>query len=170
MTTQSLADTLQLTDIGITIDNHVAVVEIQKGPNNFFDTTMINDLADAFEQMDKTDEVRAIVLCSEGKHFCAGNDFSSAARNEERADRDPKAGNPLYAAAVRLFATETPVIAAVQGAAVGAVRVSAHQGDLPAISRPSLGHLSPSHARSRPLSPTLARSHTLSHPPLSPSR
>jgi enoyl-CoA hydratase/carnithine racemase len=119
MTTQSLADTLRLTDIGITIDNHVAVVEIQKGPNNFFDTTMINELADAFEQVDKTDEVRAIVLCSEGKHFCAGNDFSSAARNEERADRDPKAGNPLYAAAVRLFATETPVIAAVQGAAVG---------------------------------------------------
>ena len=35
MTTESLADTLRLTDIGITIDNHVAVVEIQKGPNNF---------------------------------------------------------------------------------------------------------------------------------------
>ena len=119
MTATSLADTLNLTDIGVTIDNHVAVVEIQKGPNNFFDTKMINDLADAFAAMDKTDEVRAIVLCSQGKHFCAGNDFSSAERNEERADRDPNAGNPLYAAAARLFATETPVVAAVQGAAVG---------------------------------------------------
>lgn len=119
MTAQNLAETLQLTDIGITIDNKVAVVEIQKGPNNFFDEAIINELADAFEQMDKTDEVRAIVLCSEGKHFCAGNDFSNAARNEERANSDPNAGNPLYAAATRLFATETPVIAAVQGAAVG---------------------------------------------------
>ena len=118
MTATSLADTLNLTDIGVTIDNHVAVVEIQKGPNNFFDTIMINDLADAFAAMDKTDEVRAIVLCSQGKHFCAGNDFSSAERNEERADRDPNAGNPLYAAAARLFATETPVVAAVQGAAL----------------------------------------------------
>ncbi|GIR63404.1 MAG: hypothetical protein CM15mP68_0700 [Pseudomonadota bacterium] len=35
MTATSLADTLNLTDIGVTIDNHVAVVEIQKGPNNF---------------------------------------------------------------------------------------------------------------------------------------
>ena len=43
MTATSLADTLNLTDIGVTIDNHVAVVEIQKGPNNFFDTKMIND-------------------------------------------------------------------------------------------------------------------------------
>ena len=44
MTATSLADTLNLTDIGITIDNRVAVVEI-KGPNNFFDTKMINDPA-----------------------------------------------------------------------------------------------------------------------------
>jgi enoyl-CoA hydratase/carnithine racemase len=105
--------------IGITIENYVAVVEIQKGPNNFFDTQMINDLADAFEKMDASDDVRAIVLCSEGKHFCAGNNFGSATRNEERGDRKISDGNPLYAAAVRLFDTKTPVIAAVQGAAVG---------------------------------------------------
>ena len=54
MTATSLADTLNLTDIGVTIDNHVAVVEIQKGPNNFFDTKMINDLADAFAAVSYT--------------------------------------------------------------------------------------------------------------------
>ena len=107
------------TDLNITVENKVAVVEIQRGPNNFFDTKLINDLADAFESFDEGDDVRAIVLCSEGKHFCAGNDFSSSERNEERADREPGGFNPLYAAAVRLFATKTPVIAAVQGAAVG---------------------------------------------------
>ncbi len=106
-------------NIGITVTDKVAVVEIQKGPNNFFDTQLINNLADIFEACDEGDKVRAIVLCSEGKHFCAGNDFSSAARNEERADRTPGAPNPLYAAATRLFATGTPVVAAVQGAAVG---------------------------------------------------
>ena len=106
-------------NIGITVNDKVAVVEIQKGPNNFFDTQLINNLADIFEACDEGDEVRAIVLCSEGKHFCAGNDFSSAERNEERADRKPGAPNPLYAAATRLFATGTPVVAAVQGAAVG---------------------------------------------------
>ena len=106
-------------NIGIEIDNRVAVVEIQKGPNNFFDTQLINNLADIFSGLDEGDEVRAIVLCSEGKHFCAGNDFSSSDRNAERAERKPGASNPLYAAATRLFATNTPVIAAVQGAAVG---------------------------------------------------
>lgn len=110
---------MSYTDIGIEIDNKVAVVEIQKGPNNFFDTQMINDLADIFESYDEGDEVRSIVLCSEGKHFCAGNDFSSNDRNAERADRKPGAPNPLYAAATRLFATKTPVIGAIQGAAVG---------------------------------------------------
>ena len=110
---------LDLRDIGISIDNFVATVEIQRPPNNFFDTGLINDLANIISQMDQSDEVRAVVLCSEGKHFCAGNDFSDAERNTEKADRDPSAGNPLYAAAVRLFVTKSPIVAAVQGAAVG---------------------------------------------------
>ena len=45
--------------IGITIENYVAVVEIQRGPNNFFDTQMIKDLADAFGKMEASKEVRA---------------------------------------------------------------------------------------------------------------
>ena len=110
---------MQYKDLGITIDNKVAVVEIQRAPNNFFTTELINNLADAFTEMDEGDDVRAIVLCSEGKHFCAGNDFSSNAQNVVREDRDPNAPNPLYAAATRLFATKTPVIGAIQGAAVG---------------------------------------------------
>ena len=105
--------------LGISVDNYVAVVEIQRGPNNFFDTQMISDLADAFNKMEASDDVRAVVLCSEGKHFCAGNNFGSASGNEERADRQVEDGNPLYAAAVRLFDTNIPVVAAVQGAAVG---------------------------------------------------
>lgn len=110
-----------MSDLGVDIDTatKVATVEIQRAPNNFFDTQLINDLADLFGEFDQGDDVRAIVLCSEGKHFCAGNDFSSSERNVVREDRDPNAGNPLYAAAVRLFATGTPIIAAVQGAAVG---------------------------------------------------
>ena len=107
-------------DIGVTIqENKVAEVEIQKGPNNFFDVQLINDLADIFEQFDQGDEVRAIVLCSEGKHFCAGNDFASNAGNSDRMFRSADTANPLYTAATRLFEAQTPVIAAVQGAAVG---------------------------------------------------
>ena len=110
---------MQYKDLGITVDNKVATVEIQRGPNNFFTAGLINSLADAFTDMEEGDDVRAIVLCAEGKHFCAGNDFSSEEQNVVREDRDPNAPNPLYAAATRLFAARLPVIGAIQGAAVG---------------------------------------------------
>ena len=105
-------------DIEIARDGHVAVVEIQRPPNNFFDVSLITDLATAFEELDEDDACRALVLCSQGKHFCAGNNFGAPRAESERRER--AAGrNPLYAAAVRLFDAKKPVIAAVQGAAVG---------------------------------------------------
>lgn len=105
-----------MSDIGISISNFVAEVEIQRPPNNFFDIELINGLADAFEAFDENDEVRAIVLCAAGKHFCAGNDFS---RRDSNRGSTSDGSNPLYAAATRLFDSKTPVVGAIQGAAVG---------------------------------------------------
>ena len=45
MTEKKLFKDLDLSDIGISIDNFVATVEIQRPPNNFFDTGLINNLA-----------------------------------------------------------------------------------------------------------------------------
>ena len=105
-------------DIAVSHAGHVATVEIQRPPNNFFDVELITDLARTFEDLDADDDCRALVLCSEGKHFCAGNNF--ARQRGESEQRDRAAGrNPLYSAAVRLFDAKKPVIAAVQGAAVG---------------------------------------------------
>ena len=105
-------------DIDVRRDGHVAVVEIQRPPNNFFDVDLVAALATAFEDLDADDVCRALVLCSQGKHFCAGNNFATARSANEQRER--AAGrNPLYSAAVRLFAAKKPVVAAVQGAAVG---------------------------------------------------
>ncbi len=101
------------------LDGYVGVCEIHRGPNNFFDHDLIKDLGDCFEDIDQSPEVRAIVLCSEGKHFCAGANFGSAARNQEQQTRTADTPNPLYTEAVRLFRCKTPVVAAIQGAAVG---------------------------------------------------
>jgi enoyl-CoA hydratase/carnithine racemase len=99
-------------DLGVTIDSdHVATVEIQRPPHNYFDHALIAALADAFGALDDHEGARAIVLCADGKSFCAGANFT-APRGEDRP------GN-LYQEAVRLFATQTPVVAAVQGAAIG---------------------------------------------------
>ena len=64
-------------------------------------------------------DVRAIVLCAEGKHFCAGADFGS--RGPDGVARGTaKRGRHLYKEAQRLWRTGKPIVAAVQGAAVGA--------------------------------------------------
>jgi enoyl-CoA hydratase/carnithine racemase len=90
--------------------DHVAVIEFSRPPTNFFDAELIRALADTYEKLDEDPACRAIVLCSSGRHFCAGADFS----NEKGiGTRD------LYAQAIRLFSFSTPVVAAVQGAAVG---------------------------------------------------
>jgi enoyl-CoA hydratase/carnithine racemase len=103
-------------DVRVTLlDGYVATVEMRRPPNNFFDVTLIRGLANAYEALDADEACRAIVLCSEGKHFCAGADFSPKERTpEQRADEAS-----LYSEAVRLFETLKPVVAAVQGGAIG---------------------------------------------------
>ena len=97
----------------------VTLCEIQRAPNNFFDEDLICSLADIFEELDEDNNCRAIVLASEGKHFCAGANFGAPRDRERRSARTEEDGNPLYREAVRLFRNKKPVIAAVQGAAVG---------------------------------------------------
>ena len=104
-------------DLTVELDRHVAIVEIHRPPNNFFDYDLIHEIANAYERLDADPECRAIVLCSEGRHFCAGADFSAREKwSQERLDA--QAGR-LYVEAVRVFSCTKPVIAAVQGAAVG---------------------------------------------------
>jgi enoyl-CoA hydratase/carnithine racemase len=90
--------------------DHVATVEFDRPPHNHFDVALVRALADAYEELDEDPRCRAIVLCSTGRHFCAGADFGAG---------EGTGGGALYAEAVRLFAAGTPVVAAVQGAAVG---------------------------------------------------
>ena len=103
-------------DVHVTIhDDHVAVAEIRRPPNNFFDLDLIESLAATFVELDDDAQCRAIVLCSQGKHFCAGADFAG----RDGGDVSTEPARHLYDAAYDLFATKTPVVAAIQGAAVG---------------------------------------------------
>lgn len=93
------------------ISNHVADVRLCRPPNNFFSTEMISELADILEDLDSNNDARVVVLGAEGKHFCAGADFSGESKGSNTAH--------LYEAAARLFRTRKPIIAAVHGAAIG---------------------------------------------------
>ena len=97
-------------------DDFVATVEIHRPPDNYIDVAVVTALADAYEGLEQDPACRAIVLCSEGKHFSAGVAFGAA---PEPADGGPLQSGDFYREAIRLFAATTPVVAAVQGAAVG---------------------------------------------------
>jgi enoyl-CoA hydratase/carnithine racemase len=104
--------------IAVSEAGFIATIEVRRGPNNFIDTDMVAEIADALEVYDRTPEVRVIVLCAEGKHFCAGADFSS--RGPDGVMRTAKRGRHLYKEAQRLWKTGKPIVAAVHGAAIGA--------------------------------------------------
>jgi 2-(1,2-epoxy-1,2-dihydrophenyl)acetyl-CoA isomerase len=109
--------TQQFGDVHVRLgDDYVAEVEIRRPPANFFDTNLIRGLAEAYAVLDDDPACRVIVLGSEGKHFCAGADFNA----QSDAEALPEEGAAsLYREAVRLFRSEKPVVAAVQGAAIG---------------------------------------------------
>jgi enoyl-CoA hydratase/carnithine racemase len=112
-------------DIGVEIKGHVGIIEIQRPPLNFFDISLINQIADALEEFDRDIEIRASVLAAQGKAFCAGANFNDPARQEaearEKSDPASSLGqiNHLYIQAVRIFRNKKPIVAAVHGAAIG---------------------------------------------------
>ena len=111
-----------MSDIGIEKRDHVALVEIRRPPNNFFDILLIKDIASAFESFDEDGNIRAIVLAAQGKAFCAGADFGDGSRLDAQGRRRDEPGPgvaPLYIEGNRLFRTKKTIIAAVHGAAVG---------------------------------------------------
>ena len=110
-------------DIAVKKSGFVALIEIRRPPNNFFDIALIREIAGALEALDEDQDCRAVVLASEGKAFCAGANFGdgNALDPAGRMPSEPAQGmaGHLYIEAVRLFRTGKPIIAAVHGAAVG---------------------------------------------------
>tara|TARA_B110000914_G_C15450750_1_gene440761 strand:- start:343 stop:1116 length:774 start_codon:yes stop_codon:yes gene_type:complete len=103
------------TDLSISLENNIATLTIQRPPNNFFDYMLIQQIADALEELDEESDCRVNILASEGKNFCAGANFSQDKDMMNKTNPYAK----LYKEAVRLFRTKKPIIAAIQGAAVG---------------------------------------------------
>ena len=103
---------------------------------NALNLTMIRELIDAFDKADADDAARAIIVTGAGRAFCAGADLSLGGGTfdrEARADRPPVPNGPDGKPdlghdsardgggrmTLRMFDCKKPVIAAVNGAAVG---------------------------------------------------
>ena len=104
-------------DVQVSFDGNVATVEICRPPHNFFTIPLIQHLGNAFEDLEADRRCHSIVLAAQGSAFCAGADFSN--RDATPPHRSPRAVNPIYGEALRMFACRKPVVAAVQGPAIG---------------------------------------------------
>jgi enoyl-CoA hydratase/carnithine racemase len=101
-------------NITVSTTDHVSIIEINRPPANYFDRQLIGEIVDAAAEVHARG-TRAIVLCSQGKHFCAGANFNQGEMGDDRA----RSSELLYREAVRLFDVPIPIIAVVQGSAVG---------------------------------------------------
>jgi enoyl-CoA hydratase/carnithine racemase len=103
--------------LDVQIHNHVGLLLFQNPPHNYATVNLLRLVADALDSLDSSPAVRAIVLASEGKAFCAGADLVSPNGFGAKGD-DPL--REFYDQAIRIFSNRKPIVAAVQGAAIGA--------------------------------------------------
>jgi enoyl-CoA hydratase/carnithine racemase len=90
---------------------------------NAFNNTMLTELLDACDRADADDDIKAIIVTGAGRGFCAGADLSSGGNTfnndsrEDRADGMHRDGGGRLT--LRLYELNKPIIAAVNGPAVG---------------------------------------------------
>ena len=87
---------------------------------NAFNGQMAAEMMEAFDRADGDDDIRAIIVTGEGRGFCAGADLSSGGDTFARSNEDLEAyrdgGGVL---SLRIYALRKPIIAAINGPAVG---------------------------------------------------
>jgi enoyl-CoA hydratase/carnithine racemase len=91
---------------------------------NAVNTTVIRELVAAFDQADGDDGVRAVIVTGAGRAFCAGADlggggatFAGSGAGRSERPEDHRDGGGLVT--LRIFEMKKPVIAAINGPAVG---------------------------------------------------
>ncbi|WP_442800581.1 crotonase/enoyl-CoA hydratase family protein [Rhodococcus sp. P-2] len=120
----------------MSIEDGIAVITLDRPDKlNAFTTTMENELIEAFDATDANDAVRAVILTGAGRAFCAGADLSSGAEtfsewsaesngNGANGDDSRRDGVDLRRdgggrVVLRMFDSLKPIIAAINGPAVG---------------------------------------------------
>jgi enoyl-CoA hydratase/carnithine racemase len=115
----------EFSEILYDVADHVATITLHRPDRlNAFTGTMMHEVIEAFDMTDADDDVRAVIVTGAGRAFCAGADLSSGGDTFARGGSDvrsasgvPRDGGGLTA--LRIFRSDKPVIAAINGPAVG---------------------------------------------------
>jgi enoyl-CoA hydratase/carnithine racemase len=109
--------------IALEVDGPVATITLNRPDKlNAFTATMQHELIDAFDRTDADDGVRVVIVTGAGRAFCAGADLSGGEGTFDAGDRAPSQGTPRDGGgqvSLRIFRSLKPVIAAINGPAVG---------------------------------------------------
>jgi enoyl-CoA hydratase/carnithine racemase len=115
----------EFSQIAYEVDGGVATITLDRPDQlNAFTTRMMHELVAAFDLADADDGVRAVIVTGRGRGFCAGADLSGGGETFAKGGSDvqtdagvPRDGGGMVA--LRVYRSLKPVIAAINGPAVG---------------------------------------------------
>jgi len=116
---------MDYSEIAYEVESGVATVTLDRPQRlNAFTARMMEELLDVADRFDRDDRVRAVIVTGRGRGFCAGADLGSGPRTFDNRERgrttDPEThrdGGGLVS--LRFFESTKPLIAAINGPAVG---------------------------------------------------
>jgi enoyl-CoA hydratase/carnithine racemase len=115
-------------EIAYEVEDRILTITLDRPDKlNAFTPKMFHELLDAFDQADQDDDVRAVIVTGRGRAFCAGADLSMGAQTFDDAAQGGSGGQQDIGAhrdeggqlTLRIFQSTKPVIAAINGPAVG---------------------------------------------------
>ncbi len=115
----------EYTQIRYEVSDSIATVTLARPEKmNAFTGVMMRELLDVFDVIDADDAARAVIVTGDGKAFCAGADLSGGAKTFDDGDWSSTSDDSVRRdgggqVTLRIFACKKPVIAAINGAAVG---------------------------------------------------
>src|SRR3954469_7544788 len=119
-------DPMEYTQIAYEVADRIATITLDR-PHalNAYTDRMRDELVDAFDRIDADDGVRVVIVTGRGRGFCAGADLSSGGDTFDTTRREGEAGavgrwrDGGGQISLRVFRSLKPVIAAINGPAVG---------------------------------------------------